>query len=394
MDESLLKETDQGVYGLAAVVADFDEADLATLRRIAAVIRTQPRDDVVSAIALAGSAAQSRFQLFPGDCDFFDRVHIKASTRDEAVGRLVEVMIATVAHAFPDPDLQFSEMKLGRYPADARKGEDIVRAGSPVAWSLVELDARVMTVETDDGEPHLVVMREVATDPGFVKLDWVFADPKKHKLVAVSKVIDATWEGPEGAIVALDGVLDSFYQEVYLDPESKGAVERLLDQVKPDGLAAYVEQLEGEIKKYTSPGHENYGKVAKRLYNIFRITNRPEPAGFLRGLFDDPPARLYQMDSAAHALEQALGPQPLPGDGVQGHIDNLVDTLRDCYTGDDLDALVALLKTVPSLDEDARSAALDHINDRATAQVSAYFAEHIRRDPEIVGFLDELGVAH
>ena len=37
----------------------------------------------VPVIPVTGSAAQSRFQLFPGDCDYFERVHIEAPTRDE-----------------------------------------------------------------------------------------------------------------------------------------------------------------------------------------------------------------------------------------------------------------------------------------------------------------------
>jgi hypothetical protein len=148
--------------------------------------------------------------------------------------------------------------------------------------------------------------------------------------------------------------------------------------------------LNGEIIKYTSPGHENYGKVAKRLYNIFRITNQPEPAAYLRGLFDDPPARLYQVSGSTHALGQALGRRRLPTEVVQEHVQGLVDIFRDCYTGDDLDALVALIESVPSLDADARSAALDHAADRAGEQVSAYFADRILADPTIAAYLHDL----
>ena len=38
----------------------------------------------------------------------------------------------------------------------------------------------------------------------------------------------------------------------------------------------------------------NYGKVAKRLYNIFRLTGRWQEAAFVRELFDEPAALLYQ----------------------------------------------------------------------------------------------------
>ena len=80
---------------------------------------------------------------------------------------------------------------------------------------------RVVRVVDATGETQRLRMHEVAMDPGFVKLDWVFADRDRDRVVPVSKVIDATWEAPDGSVVALDGVLDSFYQEVYLDPDSQ-----------------------------------------------------------------------------------------------------------------------------------------------------------------------------
>ena len=39
---------------------------------------------VETALALSGSAAQSKIQTYPGDCDFFERVNIIAPTRAEA----------------------------------------------------------------------------------------------------------------------------------------------------------------------------------------------------------------------------------------------------------------------------------------------------------------------
>src|SRR3954451_9989270 len=89
-----------GVFGLDDVVGDFDASGVESLRQIADMIRTQPYEGVRSAIALAGSAAQSKFQLFPGDCDFFERVHIVAPTREDAVEALAATMIASVGRTF------------------------------------------------------------------------------------------------------------------------------------------------------------------------------------------------------------------------------------------------------------------------------------------------------
>lgn len=376
--DSVIAQTGTGVFGLAGVVDDFDDADVARLRAVAEAIRSPERPDVNSAIALSGSAAQSRFQPFPGDADFFERVHIRAADRDAAIDVLVAVMIETVARTFPMVDLQFVEMKLGLH-ADDR---------TPISWSLADIDARFLPPR--DGDVAPVELRPAAKDPGFVKLDWVHADVERGRVTPVSKVIDATWEDPDGQIVPLDGVLDSFYQEVYLDPDSKPYVERLIDQVSPDGLRDYIAQLEHEIRKYTQPGHENYGKVAKRLYNVFRLTNMSGCAAHVRGLFDDPPASLYPVSGMVHALEQAMRSRRLPPGALQAQLDTLAGLLRERYEGADRDQLAALVVTVPELDDAARGETLDHIAERCSAQVSAYFEARLREDPEIAAFLDSL----
>jgi hypothetical protein len=381
------RQTEGGVFGIDAVVADFDEDEIQRLRIIGEAIRTPERHGVRSAIALAGSAAQTRFQLYPGDCDFFERVHIVASSREQALAMLASTMIETVGRVFVHPNLQFAELKLGLHPKDSRRGNETYKAGSPVSWSLADLDARSYSVEDADGKPFLIELAEVAENPGFVKLDWVQADPERDRIVAVSKVIDATWESPEGSIVALDGVLDSFYQEVYLDPESKPHVERLIDRATPSGLREYVEQLDKEIVKYTGPGHENWGKVAKRLYNIFRITNRTGPANVLRELFDDPAARLYQVEGALYALGQAIGKRRLSQSAIEGQLSRIVEVIRQCYTRADKEDLVATVQGLQMMTEEERQASIDEISAKVSDDVSDYFQDRLREDPEIVGYL-------
>lgn len=378
MDDRILHETDEGVFGLASVIKDFDDADLAKLRRLADAVRTAPAPDVDAAIALAGSAAQSEFQLFPADCDFFERVHIRAPSQDAAVDRLVETMLETVSRLFTHDHLEFVEAKLG------------LHEGRPIDWTLHDLDARVITVPNNDGGETTIGLFEAARDPGFVKQDWFFADDERHRLVPVSKVIDATWEAPDGSVVALDGMLDSFYQEVYLDPETRPHVERLIDKVKPDGLEQYIAQLEGEVRKCMAPGKENYGKVAKRLYNIFRVTHHFEAAAHLRGLFDDPPARLYTASSALKALTSTLGRRRLDERAVIGQIEELRATLQACYSGGDVDELVALAGRLRDMEPEERAAAAARIDDACGREVSAYFERELRAHDDVRSYLDEL----
>ncbi|HVE77001.1 MAG TPA: hypothetical protein VND22_09615 [Actinomycetota bacterium] len=387
-----LRQTDSGVFGLAEVVADFDEAEIERLRVIGEAIGTPPRPGVKSAIALAGSAAQSRFQLYPGDCDFFERVHIHASTREEAIGLLVSTMIETVGRVFTHPNLQFAEMRLGLHPKDSRRGEETYKAGSSISWSLGDLDSRSFPVEDADGKPLLIEMAEVAAEPGQVKIDWIQADHEKDRIVAVSKVIDATWESQDGVITALDGVLDSFYQEVYLDPESRSHVEKLIDQATPSGLRDYVSQLEKEIVKHSTPGKENWGKVAKRLYNIFRITNKSQPAEYLRQLFDDPAARLYQVAGALYALRQTMGKRRLTPETIEGQIDGIVAIIRECYTRPDKEELVTKAKQLTSMEDAQREVTVDEISEKTNDEVSDYFKDRLTQEPEIADYLGTLRV--
>ena len=76
-----------GVFGLDDVVGDFDASGVESLREIADMIRTQAREGVRSAMALAGSAAQSKFQLFPGRLRLLRaRAHRRADARGRRRG--------------------------------------------------------------------------------------------------------------------------------------------------------------------------------------------------------------------------------------------------------------------------------------------------------------------
>src|SRR5262245_14884016 len=68
----IAQDAETGVFGHHVALLDFDPDDLDYFRRIARHIRTVKHPEVESAIAISGSAAQGRVQLFPGDCDFFE----------------------------------------------------------------------------------------------------------------------------------------------------------------------------------------------------------------------------------------------------------------------------------------------------------------------------------
>ena len=78
-------DVDTGVYGHKVTMLDFTPADLARFREMATVVGFDDRPpQVTTALAISGSAAQSKINAYPADCDFFERIHIRAATRAEA----------------------------------------------------------------------------------------------------------------------------------------------------------------------------------------------------------------------------------------------------------------------------------------------------------------------
>ena len=81
-------------------------------------------------------------------------------------------------------------------------------------------------------------------------LDWVVGDSERKQLVNASNMLDVTWEAPDGSITPLDGYLDSYFQEVYLDAGSIPVVSKVVKHVSGNALDDYVDQLEKEVKNY------------------------------------------------------------------------------------------------------------------------------------------------
>ena len=143
----------------------------------------------------------------------------------------------------------------------------------------------------------------MAREPGWCKLDWVVVDPIRRQLSNASNMLDVTWEAPDGVITPLDGYLDPYFQEVYLQAESIPIFSKPVKHVSTDALDEYVTALEKEVRKYIGKAPTNYGKAAKRMYNIFRLTGKYEEAAYLRELFDEPTALLYQVWSLIRTID-------------------------------------------------------------------------------------------
>ena len=73
---------------------------------------------VETALSLSGSAAQSKIQTYPGDCDYFERVNIIADTKSAACTILSKILKEKILSSFQGPTFRFIEAKFGNYPRD------------------------------------------------------------------------------------------------------------------------------------------------------------------------------------------------------------------------------------------------------------------------------------
>jgi hypothetical protein len=385
-----------GVFGHKVVMLDFSDQDLAHFREMGRLVEFQDQPGVVeTALALSGSAAQSKIQSYPGDCDYFERVNIKAPTRDEACRILAELMRDKALSAAKGPTYQLIEVKFGQYPTDLVRGEKKIKAGSPIGWTAAEIQAGQIDGFAPDGAPVTVTWDGVAANPGWCKLDWVIADPVRKSLANASNMLDVTWEAPDGAITPLDGYLDPYFQEVYLDATSVPIFAKLAQHVSADALDEYVAQLQNEVHKYLTKD-VNYGKVAKRLYNIFRLTGYYEEAAFLRELFDEPATLLYQVWSLIRTIDDTVQPgASIAMDSVLAQADELILAVIRVLEGDQEAEIVRYLlrlrdsltrqKTGQELIPEAEAARAEVIN-----IVNNFFYDKLTSMPAIKQYMDGL----
>lgn len=393
--EAIQVDEEHGVFGNKVTLLDFSPQELGRLRAIAKIVGipdTPPH--IETAIALAGSLAQNAIQSNPGDCDYFQRVNIQAPARTEA-GRLLANAIKEKTQASIDgKGFHLSRIQLGSWPeAVVHRGKNR-RAGSPITWTLDEVNAGHLATPTPAGGTLEIVWEEAAADPGWTKLDYIIADHEKGSLVSASNVIDVTWEAPDGSVTPLDGYLDPYFQEVYLDQEDLTVFAKLAGHVSEDALQSYVDAMTYEASKYLKEP-ANYGKAAKRMYNLFRYCGRHHEAVYLRELFDEPATALYGVWSLLETLDQAMKPDSTvdPKD-VANQTDQLVMQIVHSLEGEDEGEIVRLLLQLRSTisegpGSDAWKRNVKAARDRIFVTVNNFFYTRLTALPEIFQFIEE-----
>jgi hypothetical protein len=390
-------DVQSGVFGHRVTMADSDPVGLARLRDVIAVVGIPDEPPVVTtALALSGSAAQGRIQRFPADCDFFERVHIRAATREEAIDRLGMVIRDKALGTNSGVGHRLWEVKWGTHEREGTVRGEAVRPGSWITWKPDEIAAGRQELVCPDGSVERIEWSSAPGRPGWAKLDWVVADRTRGVLSNASNVLDPTWEAPDGTVVPLDGFLDPYFQEVYLDAEAIPLFTRLVKQLGADAVADYVAQLEHEIRKYTVET-PNHGKAARRLYNVFRLTGRYAEAAYIRELFDEPVTALYQLAALLQTVADAshVGAAVFEPDLLVGQVDQLIMSAVAALEGPDEALMVDRLRRyredlASGTDGDDVVELVDESRRDALDQVDGYFRRVLRGVPSIATYLDEI----
>jgi hypothetical protein len=393
-DTDITVDKASGTFGYRAAMLDFSAKDIARLRRIGKIVEVTGEGGE-SALALSGSAAQSKIQSFPGDADFFQRLNIPAPTREEACAIMARLMRDHVLATIQGPTYQFLEAKLGSYTTDGTVRGQAVSKGGPVTWKLDEIRDELQILDAADGTRVELRWGEQALDPGWCKLDWVVSDPSRVGLSNASNVIDVTWEAPGGEIVSLDGYLDAYFQEVYLDADAVPTFAKVAKFVSDDALDEYVEALEGEVRKYLTR-HLNYGKAAKRMYNVFRLSGRHLDAAFVRELFDEPATILYQVWALIGTLDNATqeGSAIAIAD-VQAQADSLVLDVVQALDGDaEAELVKSLLQLRATLETqktgEVRTTEVEAAKTQVVNLINTFYRDRLVMMPSIKNYIAKM----
>ncbi len=395
----IVVDAQSGVFGHKVSMLDFSPAELDYFRRIGQIVGIEDRPGVVeSALALSGSAAQSKIQTYPGDCDFFERVNIIAESREQACSILADLLREKALSSEKGPSYRLVEVMFGSFPIDCERRGKKKHKGDPISWLPGDINAQLIELILPNGDTTTLTWDDAANDPGWCKLDWIVADPVRGKLSNASNMLDVTWEAPDGTIIPLDGYLDAYFQEVYLEAEAIPIFSKLVRQVSSDALDRYVAQLESEVRKYIQKD-VNYGKAAKRMYNIFRLTGRYGEAVFIRELFDEPATVLYQVWSLIRTLDEACAEgSTIPLRSVIEQADSLILSVVGVLEGaQETEIVKSLLRLRDSLSRQERGDA--HIAEVEGAQayviniVNNFFHERLNALPTIKEYMDGYSVS-
>ena len=154
-------------------------------------------------------------------------------------------------------------------------------------------------------------------------------------------------------------------------------------------------QLEKEVKKYCTRD-PNYGKAAKRLYNIFRLTGRYVDAAYLRELFDEPTTILYQINALIRTVDESFQPgSKIDRSTILSQTDELILGVTSALEGEkEIEIVRMMLNFRTLLADDINRGKLSPQANAARAEiiniVNNFFYEKLTGIPSISKYIKDI----
>jgi hypothetical protein len=141
----------------------------------------------------------------------------------------------------------------------------------------------------------------------------------------------------------------------------------------------------------------NFAKAAKRLYNLFRVSDELEAAVFVGQLFDEPAAGMYQVPGLLEAADAALDPTAgIDRDLVLHQLDVVAETIAAVTEGAEEAELLAEVRalraeaTAAGRDSQAWAPVLADVRARSAAMVNDFFRAKLLADDRLRGLIEGL----
>lgn len=394
--DQITADVKTGIFGDRVSLLDFDTEDLERFRRLVPLVRLEAHPQMESAISIAGSAAQGKVQVFPGDADFFERVHIHAKDEQEAKSILRGIMRATALRAVQQPDIVLLTADMGAYPEPVVERGTAKKAGDSTDWTSDDVARGSITVEAAAGGTKTYQWDDMDVGTGWLFLGWIVAEREEGRIALASNVIDVTWEDPDGNIAAFDGAVDPLVQEIYLELNAIDLVARLAPHIPEGARSNYENIMREQVYHYTAE-FPSYGKAAKRLYNLFRVSDQLEAAAYVRELFDEPSARLYQVSGLLDAADVALDPTSgIDRETVMHQLDVVSQAIEEVTEGaEETELLAALQRLRDAALADGKageswSTVLSEVSSRCSEIVSEFFRVRLLAFDPVREYLEKL----
>ena len=305
----LVVDVDTGVYGHRVTMLDFQPEDLARFREMAhdRRLRGPAAAGPDRAVDLGLGGAEQDQRLSRPTATSSSASTSRADTREEACAILADLMREKALATTVGPTHRLWEVKFGSHPVAAHEGRQ------PGRRRLADVvDARGDQGRPDGGHPAPTA--RCASTPGRTRrtspagASSTGSSPTGRAASWPTPATSSTRPGRRPTARSCRSTASSTRtsRRSTSRPESIPLFSKLVKELSADAVDDYVDTLEHEVWKYTVKD-PNYGKAARRMYNVFRM-NGQLPRGGLHpravrragdravpGLGADPDARRRRL---------------------------------------------------------------------------------------------------